>query len=265
MSMATETQLTTFHISLNVSDLGRSIEFYQTLFNTPAAKRRADYAKFELADPPLVLSLEPCRHRAAGCSIMSVFGSPTPRHLSNCSDGWRWPASAASARKASSAVTRGKRSSGCRIRTARYGSSTCSSRTFECAGDARVPETVPLSGRFASPTSVPCTASDPTAPTDAFPPPGDWEHRLGSLFPRPLPFADGTLQEVRLRGTFNVPCEPEMRRARLAECLRVLRRAAASCCIISLELRGCPRAVCRCLARPWSWMKCPSTPSCSGG
>ena len=48
-----------FHISLNVSDLDKSVAFYQTLFDLPPAKRRADYAKFEPNDPPLVLSLEP--------------------------------------------------------------------------------------------------------------------------------------------------------------------------------------------------------------
>lgn len=48
-----------FHISLNVSDLGRAVDFYRTLFNVEPAKCRADYAKFELNDPPLVLSLEP--------------------------------------------------------------------------------------------------------------------------------------------------------------------------------------------------------------
>src|SRR3954471_21730075 len=48
-----------FHLSLNVADLGRSVTFYRVLFGQEPAKRRADYAKFELDDPPLVLSLEP--------------------------------------------------------------------------------------------------------------------------------------------------------------------------------------------------------------
>ena len=48
-----------FHISLNVSDLSRSIHFYRILFDQPPAKERADYAKFEPTIPPLVLSLEP--------------------------------------------------------------------------------------------------------------------------------------------------------------------------------------------------------------
>ena len=47
-----------FHISLNVSDLNRSINFYRILFDQAPAKERADYAKFEPNIPPLVLSLE---------------------------------------------------------------------------------------------------------------------------------------------------------------------------------------------------------------
>jgi catechol 2,3-dioxygenase-like lactoylglutathione lyase family enzyme len=50
-----------FHLSLNVDDLGRSVDFFSLLFDQAPAKRERDYAKFELADPPLVLSLEPNR------------------------------------------------------------------------------------------------------------------------------------------------------------------------------------------------------------
>ena len=49
----------TVHLSLNVPDLGRAVEFYSVLFGTPPAKRYDDYAKFEVADPPLVFSLVP--------------------------------------------------------------------------------------------------------------------------------------------------------------------------------------------------------------
>src|SRR5579862_4235447 len=48
-----------FHLSINVADLGASVRFFKTLFGMEPAKRRDDYAKFELNDPPLVLSLEP--------------------------------------------------------------------------------------------------------------------------------------------------------------------------------------------------------------
>src|SRR5262249_49558452 len=51
------------HVSLNVSDLGRAIDFYRVLFGVEPAKRHGDYAKFEIADPPVIFSLVP---RAAG-------------------------------------------------------------------------------------------------------------------------------------------------------------------------------------------------------
>jgi catechol 2,3-dioxygenase-like lactoylglutathione lyase family enzyme len=50
-----------FHVSLNVSDLQRSLAFYQALLGSEAAKAYPDYAKFELEEPPLVLSLKPQR------------------------------------------------------------------------------------------------------------------------------------------------------------------------------------------------------------
>ena len=55
-----------FHLSLNVSDLERSATFYRILFGRDPAKRRADYAKLELDDPPLVLSLEPTPRAVGG-------------------------------------------------------------------------------------------------------------------------------------------------------------------------------------------------------
>jgi catechol 2,3-dioxygenase-like lactoylglutathione lyase family enzyme len=60
------TAVVKFHASLNVSDLARSIEFYTALFGTAPAKLYADYAKFEVENPPLVLSLKPKRACAGG-------------------------------------------------------------------------------------------------------------------------------------------------------------------------------------------------------
>src|SRR5262245_29415956 len=50
-----------FHASFNVSQLERSITFYRVFLNVEPAKVREDYAKFELAEPPVVLSLIPGR------------------------------------------------------------------------------------------------------------------------------------------------------------------------------------------------------------
>jgi len=60
------TEITKFHASLNVSDLKRSVKFYEALFGAAAVKHYEDYAKFELMEPPLVLSLKPKRAHAGG-------------------------------------------------------------------------------------------------------------------------------------------------------------------------------------------------------
>ncbi|MBN8624812.1 MAG: VOC family protein [Planctomycetes bacterium] len=66
MSTAAVTDVVKFHISLNASELGRSIAFYRTLFGLEPAKVRDDYAKFELAEPPVILSLIPIPPTAGG-------------------------------------------------------------------------------------------------------------------------------------------------------------------------------------------------------
>jgi len=47
----------TFHVSLNVKSIPEAIARYRRILGTEPAKVREDYAKFELADPPLILSL----------------------------------------------------------------------------------------------------------------------------------------------------------------------------------------------------------------
>jgi catechol 2,3-dioxygenase-like lactoylglutathione lyase family enzyme len=70
-----------FHLSLNVSHLERAIAFYRTLFGVAPAKCRADYAKFELDDPPLVLSLEPMSRGAGGALNHLGFRMPDSTSL----------------------------------------------------------------------------------------------------------------------------------------------------------------------------------------
>jgi catechol 2,3-dioxygenase-like lactoylglutathione lyase family enzyme len=47
-----------FHLSLEVSDISKSAEFFRLLLGRGPAKLKDDYAKFEVDDPALVLSLE---------------------------------------------------------------------------------------------------------------------------------------------------------------------------------------------------------------
>ena len=65
-----------FHLSLNISDLERSVGFYRILFGREPAKCRPDYAKFELDDPPLVLSLEPTPRGTGGALNHLGFRMP---------------------------------------------------------------------------------------------------------------------------------------------------------------------------------------------
>lgn len=60
------TQTIKFHASLNVSNLEKSLRFYEALFGAPPVKSYHDYAKFEIDIPPLVLSLKPKRACAGG-------------------------------------------------------------------------------------------------------------------------------------------------------------------------------------------------------
>jgi len=45
------------HISINVSDLDSSVRFYTRMFGAEPVKLRRDYAKFDIAEPPLNFSI----------------------------------------------------------------------------------------------------------------------------------------------------------------------------------------------------------------
>lgn len=45
------------HISLNVSSIAESIEFYKKMFGIEPFKVKADYAKFDVSNPPLNLTM----------------------------------------------------------------------------------------------------------------------------------------------------------------------------------------------------------------
>jgi len=47
----------TFHVALYVKDIPQAVEQYRKILGLEPAKVRHDYAKFEIADPPVILSL----------------------------------------------------------------------------------------------------------------------------------------------------------------------------------------------------------------
>src|SRR5262245_49401555 len=60
------TDVVKFHVSLNVGDLERSLAFYSALLGVGPAKAYDNYTKFELDEPPLVLSMKPQPARTGG-------------------------------------------------------------------------------------------------------------------------------------------------------------------------------------------------------
>ena len=63
---------TRIHIAIAVTDVSRSVEFYRTLFGQEPTKLRDEYAKFEVADPPVNFTL----NLAPGSSAPSM-----PQHF----------------------------------------------------------------------------------------------------------------------------------------------------------------------------------------
>ncbi|MGE0823869.1 MAG: ArsI/CadI family heavy metal resistance metalloenzyme [Candidatus Binatia bacterium] len=49
----------TFHVALTVKDLLTATAQYKKIFGVEPAKVKPDYVKFELSDPPVILSLNP--------------------------------------------------------------------------------------------------------------------------------------------------------------------------------------------------------------
>jgi catechol 2,3-dioxygenase-like lactoylglutathione lyase family enzyme len=54
------------HIALNVSDVGESVEFYKRMLGIQPTKLRPGYAKFDVQNPPLNLTLNAASQSARG-------------------------------------------------------------------------------------------------------------------------------------------------------------------------------------------------------
>jgi catechol 2,3-dioxygenase-like lactoylglutathione lyase family enzyme len=196
-----------FHLSLNVANLARSIEFYRVLFGTAPAKCRDDYAKFELDDPPLVLSLEPVGVGAGG----------SLNHL-----GFRMPDSAALVamqRRLGEAGINSRREEGvecCYARQTKFWVTDPDNTLWEIY---TLDEDIDHRGRGQTRDEMLADAKPPAKPA----PGAMYEHRLGQPIPHVLPLADASIDEVRLRGTLNMPLTRDAREHLLREACRVLR------------------------------------------
>src|SRR5262245_50156956 len=60
------------HVSLNVSNIDRAVEFYQRAFGVTATKRRPGYAKFDLQAPSLNLTMQEAPRTGVNASHFGI-------------------------------------------------------------------------------------------------------------------------------------------------------------------------------------------------
>jgi catechol 2,3-dioxygenase-like lactoylglutathione lyase family enzyme len=192
------------HISLNVSDLEKAIGFYGILFGMEPAKRRADYAKFELADPPLVLSLEPNRHAAGGALNHLGFRLPDSETLVEFQQ------------RLEAAGIRSQREEGVECCYARQ------TKFWVTDPDHNLWEIYVLQEDLDH-RGAGQTLEEMLPQADAPAEPVKWEHRLTQAVPAAIPLIDGQADEVFLRGTFNAVLTDAEKTRLLQEGFRVLK------------------------------------------
>lgn len=194
-----------FHISLNVSDLSKSVAFFRTLLGVEPAKVRADYAKFEPDSPPLVLSLEPAR---------GVQGGGALNHA-----GFRLP-------DAKALVAMQERLERAGVRTQREDGVECcyarQTKFWVHDPDGTLWEVYTFDGDIehrGSGQSAEVILGAGFGPRERV----VWEHRMNAPVPARIPLDDASADEVLLRGTLNLPLSADEQRAITAEAARVLK------------------------------------------
>lgn len=215
-----ETDLAKTHLSLHVNDLGASVEFYRVLFGIEPTKRYADYAKFELHDPPVVFSIQP-GPRQAGASL-SHLGLRLTKY------------------EAVEQIQKRLEDAG--VSTSRQDNVVCGyakqSKIWAADPDGNYWEIYVLD-EDVSPESVHACLTQ-LVPTDGVAAGGSvWEHRWPATIPASISHADQSLDDVRLEGTLNA-VEDAAKTALLDEVARVLRSGGqlnARCLVTSHSAR----------------------------
>jgi catechol 2,3-dioxygenase-like lactoylglutathione lyase family enzyme len=206
-----------FHLSLNVADLDRSVAFFRFLFDSEPAKCRPDYAKFELDEPPVVLSLEPHAPMAGGALNHLGF------RLADSETLVAWQ------QRLEMAGIPSQREEGvecCYARQTKFWVRDPDNNLWEIyvleedidhrgAGQSaeQLPQVRPGNSLGAAPSRNATSSSLAKAM---------WQHQLGTPLPSRIFCLDGSTAEVRLRGSFNAPHSASARGDFLAEVKRIL-------------------------------------------
>src|SRR5262245_6625540 len=215
MSGAIDETIRKFHASLNVTDLNRSVAFYRVLFGTEPAKVRPDYAKFELAEPGLVLSLIPGRPGTGGNLNHVGLRVRTSEELVEIQ------------RRLEAAGLPTEREEGvecCYARQTKFWITDPDRALWESYG---LHDDIAERGTAAAPrVELLHVAATAMAANQV---PRAWEHRLRDPIPERIPQDDNSLHEVRFEGSINGALDAPHRNGLFANALRVLRTGAALC------------------------------------
>lgn len=209
MTGAIDPALRKFHTSLNVSDLARSVAFYRTLLGAEPAKVRGDYAKFDLAEPPLVLSLIPGRAGAGGPLNHVGLRVRNAEELVDVQR--RLEAAGMSTRREDGVAC-------CHSRQTKFWITDPDGILWEIYvfhEDIDEAEDVAAARVQSEPAEQAATQALHT-----------WQHHLREPIPDRLPFDDNTLHQVRLEGSINLAPDAVNRSRLMGEVLRVLRPGA---------------------------------------
>jgi catechol 2,3-dioxygenase-like lactoylglutathione lyase family enzyme len=199
MSTAVTTLALRFHVGLNVANLANSVRFYRLLLDCEPARDLNDYARFELEQPPLVLALYPSA-QAAGGPLNHV--------------GLRFPSS-----EALVAVQRRLEEAG--IATQRQEGVECcyarQTKFWVTDPDRTLWEIYTLH------EDIEHSGFDDPPAAAAAAPQAVWAHRLTEPLSARVPHVDGSLDEVRLEGTFNADAPAGALTAFLGDVFRALK------------------------------------------
>lgn len=200
-----------FHLSLNVPELTRAVEFYSLLFGMKPTKRHDDYAKFDIDDPPVVFSLVP--HAGSPGSSLSHLGLRVSSDATIASFRERLEAAGVCCEAQDGTVCGYAKQNKLWV-TDPFGNFW---EIYRIEEDVR-PEAIrkSLDGKAARTDSLVCSGN---STTDAV----VWEHFVTAPLPDHIPHADATVDEVRLIGTFNANLTDDQRAFLLTEAARVLK------------------------------------------
>lgn len=225
MATAAATDVVKFHLSLNSSHLAKSIAFYRILFGVEPAKVRADYAKFEVAEPPLIMSLVPIAPTVGG----------TLNHVGlRVTDSATLVEMQARLEQAGYATQREEGVECCYSKQTKFWVADPDRTLWELYvlhGDADESEhsasaehgvagssTLRTEG-LKLPVLNAAAGSSPNKPAERV----VWAHMLTQPIPDRIDHGDGTVDEVQLLGTLNMAAERSRLATFLTEARRVLR------------------------------------------